>query len=290
MPSDAAVIFIHNAPAGLDAHLARFRREAGAVLPVFVAANTTQEQGVPEFARRLGVDFFIRPSDRKRVTPSRDALAARSGILSTFADRNIFVAARHPLLSTYDRIWFLEYDVDFAGDWGSFFADFAGPGPDLLMTRLRTRPDDPRWVHWRWFQAPAEMPVERHIAGMHAIVRMTRPLIDALHIEFEGDKWNGHAESLIPSIAAHSGFSIGDINNTGEFAADPKGRHWAPVWAFRFKPAIGGRYYATAPRNFLPGRLYHPVKPEKSLRGGLVPNTAYWIAWWVHHRLFRDYT
>ena len=56
------------------------------------------------------------------------------------------------LMAPYPYVWMIEFDVDYAGDWGQFFGQFKRNRADLLTTSLTRLANDPGWDHWENFE------------------------------------------------------------------------------------------------------------------------------------------
>ncbi len=172
-------------------------------------------------------------------------------------------ARRHPQA---DRIWFIEYDVHWEGNWRVLFERFRDSDAGLLATTI-SRIDQvphklakltyPRLVlppGMVWSDAQA-------IKAFLPICRLSRAALGALDRAYRNGL-GGHYEITVPSIAAHAGLVVEDIGGNGIFVR-PENRN-------RFYFARGGTsshspgsfVFRPAPR-VLPRRntLWHPVKP-----------------------------
>jgi hypothetical protein len=57
-------------------------------------------------------------------------------------------------LVEHDYVWIIESDVDFIGNWGTFFEAFSDCEADLLGTTLYPRSQSKTWFHWPTFRCP----------------------------------------------------------------------------------------------------------------------------------------
>jgi hypothetical protein len=168
----------------------------------------------------------------------------------------------------FDAYWLIEYDVLYSGSWNELFDAFREHPCDLLCTHLRAHAQEPGWFWWPQIHAPAAgpaLPEELLLRGFLPISRFSRRGFERLRDAVD-EGWAGFLEGLVPTLFLASGLSIGDIGGDGPFvpegfrnrfytsASDADGS-LRDLGTMRFAPPI------LFPR-ILPGRLYHPVKPE----------------------------
>ena len=173
-----------------------------------------------------------------------------------------FIPPMVALLDRYEHVWHVEYDVDFAGHWGDFFARTRGSSADLLSTTIQSRAENPRWRHWRWVKGPNDFPERRQLKTFHPIMRCSKRMIEAYVNEVLSGEWEGHTESLLASIAVYRGFAIEDLGRGEVYTNSALDRHLSPgtfVW-LPWKRA----YYHEEPNGFERGFLHHPIKPDPS--------------------------
>jgi hypothetical protein len=169
-----------------------------------------------------------------------------------------------------DRLWVCEYDVDFAGRWGDLFARYADDDADLLTTTLLYRTEQPDWPWWPGAGAPPEIPEDRWVRSLNPLMRLSRRLLDTYVAAVTDDRWRGHYEFTLATVALTAGFRIEDLGGEGSFV--PPGRERSVYvgrtpagrpsdQTFGFRP-VRRRYFHERPERFeQPGMLYHPVKP-----------------------------
>lgn len=166
---------------------------------------------------------------------------------------------------TYDRYWFLEYDVRFSGTWSDFFAGFEQDDADFLSSSIRRASTHPNWMHWQTLHAPTSagrLSDADRIGNFMPITRISRRGLEAIDAAYRAG-WNGHCEVTWPTILHRAGLTIEDFGGDGEFV----------------RPGNKNRFYTNTPRDkdlwpgslvfrpvrALPGfrrnRLWHPVKP-----------------------------
>jgi hypothetical protein len=168
----------------------------------------------------------------------------------------------HP---TYERYWFLEYDIRFSGEWSEFFSCFQGSDADLLSTSIRRASTHPDWMHWPTLRVPPEVGAlsdAERLCNFMPIVRISRRGLQAIDAGYRAG-WGGHCEVTWPTILHHAGLNIEDYGGDGEFVrSDNRNRFYTNTLTDRdlspgsvvFRPA---RIFPGFRRN----RLWHPVKP-----------------------------
>ena len=162
------------------------------------------------------------------------------------------------------RLWVVEYDVRFSGDWAHFFAAFEASRAGLIAAAVRRRDHDPDWVHWQsWHFGPAwPARMAGQFAAFMPVFRASGALLAAVDAAYAGGA-AGHVEIVWPSLAMALGLGVEDLGGLGPFVApDNRGR---------FYTATPGRWdlrpgsFCYRPVRIAPGlrrnRLWHPVKP-----------------------------
>ncbi len=265
-----AIVFLtHILNHRIRSHYARLKREAAPYATTFFCYHATARAALPDWM--FGVDIVIRPEDGERLLPVRAAQMrerVKAKYNGGFPDLALMPALHHPNLAGFDRVWMVEYDADFAGDWGEFFRRTDPIRADLLTTYVQRRSEDPEWVPWGWFAPPAGIPESEHLSSFNPVARYSRRFIDTYRETVATGEWAGHTEALYPSIARHAGLDIVDLGGKGSFV--PPGweemnytgaRSSDPRGSFRYRPDVGAKYFHQRPDAFpLLGRLHHPVK------------------------------
>lgn len=274
MSRDCALLFTHFWSPALARHVERLKREASGVLDVFVVLHAEPGKPVPA---GMSPDFTVALADiRDRISARVAALDQRgwADAWMTYVDLIWLAGFLHERVAGYDRLWFIEYDVDLKGDWGRFFRAAASYEGDLLMTRLHRLSQDPGWYHAKQLRIPQH--VADPLVGLFCISRFSRKLVEAYVEAMAVPGWDGNFEAIIPSFAESAGFSVAEISGRGPWT--PPGRtnlHYAGSWraaasahtTFSFRPPHAYRYFAD--RHFTVGNrdtLYHPVKTAVPLR------------------------
>jgi hypothetical protein len=248
-----AVLFLtHFTSQRIARHFSRLKRETASRLDAFLCLH--QKRPFTLFP----ADFFIRSEDSERILPVRCEERQRSGRNYGFVDLFCFPAFQR--LKRYSHIWFVEYDVDYAGDWGSFFARRMGSRADFLGTTVLPQAESKDWDHWPYFVAP---PDARPLRSFIPIFRVSQ-LLFAHYVEAVATgEWQGHFEALLPTIANYYGLQIEDM---GGYSNTPKNESSLSPGTFVCWPVQSKYYFHEVPSNFSQREiLYHPVKPRRTL-------------------------
>ena len=270
--SDDAVIFLtHFWSPRIARHFKRLKREASPVLPVFLAYSLrSDDDTVPP---EVPANFAVSRRDGHRLMPRRMIERAARGDLYGYIDTMLMPILRTEKARRYRYIWLVEYDVDFAGDWGSFFAGVTTCEADLLATEIRSRSEHPNWYNWPGFSGPASFGPEEQFAAFCPIVRFSQRFLEAYCRDVESGAWTGHFEALYPSIAYSNGLKLADLGGGGRFV--PAGWEWRhymgerhpSVRTFHYRPPVSDRYFHEDRSRFATAdRLYHPIKFDREPR------------------------
>ncbi|HEX4471116.1 MAG TPA: hypothetical protein VH085_04055 [Nocardioides sp.] len=234
----------------------------------------TESAGLVSWHLVLSHDPYPRPeapfayADPAEVMPARyRAMEVHGGVQGGFLDTLLV-----PVLGGLDggHLWLCEYDVDFAGHWSELLDPVADHDADLLTTTVMYRHEQPKWPWWRTAAAPPDVPADRWVRSLNPLMRVSRPLLDAYADAMADDRWAGHYEFTLATVASAAGLRIEDLGGEGSFV--PPGRERSVYvgkspagrpadLTFGFRP-VRPSYFHEAPDEFeQPGMLYHPVKP-----------------------------
>lgn len=250
------VMLTHRTDDRVLRHFERLKREAGPLLPVYLALQDNSAEPP------AGVDIHVPDSLAPAAIPARAAemRARKMRHVQGYLDLVLLTIADSPVLPNYRHIWIAEYDVDFAGDWRDFFARYLRCDADVVANNILTRAECADWPHWKYSGKPEDVPPEQQLRMYTQIVRLSRQMISTYRQEMARPGWRGYYEHTMPTAALHHGLSIEDIAGEGRFAAPPERRmHRPSTWKFR--PVLGNHYFHEKPAAFTPGLLHHPVKP-----------------------------
>jgi hypothetical protein len=257
----------------------RFWREIGVKLRTRQCAlfltSTTDERVMKQFERlrtqaRDHVDVYlvvnssplpmVTSPDAEELMPLRWAAMLANGFMVPGYVDLIWMPLG--LAAPYPYVWMIEFDVDYAGDWSQFFAQFRRNRADLLTTSLTRLLDDPDWDHWGNIRAPATVDAADWRRDFHPIMRLSQRFMRAYVSQMRSPDWGGHHEFTIPTLAMHLGMQVEDIGAGGiNYTNTPLDPDLAPG-SFIYRPARTA-YFHERPETFdQPRLLYHPVKPD----------------------------
>lgn len=243
----------------------RLEREARDKFPVYGIYSS----GVTSAPSRHPRIRTLCNEDLRAAIPTRaHGLRPAGDIVSGFVDLLHFAAV--DAVPDHDYYWLIEYDVDFSGNWLSFFNDFVDSRADVLGTTLFPKKMDVNWWHWRSFEAPYALSKRKCIRGFFPILRLSRKMIELYRRAVPA--WAGHYEALYPTIASQSGLFVEDIGGDGPFT--PFHRCHRYYWntygdgnlspgCFRYRPPVSNCYYGERASNFSHvDVLWHPIKTD----------------------------
>lgn len=242
----------------------RLLRDVGQKYPVFGFLNSGIAQVVSGHPRLSCLNH----EQIARLIPHRSSGMLPSGnIRAGYADAFHLAAAKS--IPRFKYYWFVEYDVDFSGDWLAFFSSFEGNTTDLLATTLLNRDEDPAWFHWYMMSVPEIEGRDEQMRGFFPIYRASDVFIDRYSVACAAG-WDGHFESLFPTLARKRKLSIEDIGGDRSFTPpsrlnkfyfnEPTTGSMSPG-SFRFSPPISDRYFSKVDEVFhRKNYLWHPVK------------------------------
>ncbi len=250
----AVALVTHNDNPRIIRHFERLQSEAG--IPAFRVRHVAEDHWAP----RTEQDIPLRNEDLAASMPNRYAemKTSKRGIGLGYCDLVVMTAASSPVLSAFDALWFLEYDVDYSGHWKTFFTRSEKTSADLIAFRFQRPEDNPEWTHWKTFAWPdGAQPMACFIPAM----RVTRALVKEYKREMDTGAWGGNVEATIPSVALNLGLPIINMGAGAEFSQPDDLKPVMDHATFGFRPARSSSYFHETPGNFpKPGMLYHPVK------------------------------
>lgn len=270
-PKQALFFHTHLLSEKILAHFQRLQHELCETMPVhlsFHAGDTPAAPTVPE------ADFIITTAQSRQLLPARYFEMERAhsrGYASGFPDLAYMPALLDPRTAPYEFLWFMEYDVDFAGNWADFFQQVNRLDADLIGTTLLPRSEDPHWMHWPWFEPPADVAPALQVRSFLPIARYSRCLLNRYHEAAKTGLWRGHSEAILPTLANTHGYRLHDLGGTSRWHEQPSTPwyHNTPhhpyltPGTFVYRPPIHDCYYHENPFAFTErNQLYHPIKTE----------------------------
>ena len=200
----------------------------------------------------------LRPSDFRdlQYTPIYGTLVPGS---CHFIPLYIFKSQRY-----YRHYWFIEYDVEFTGDWSVLMDDCDTNLADydfLSCHVARFGEDNKEWTWWHRGNN-CGYPLTECVKGFNPICRYSVRALECLD-RHQRKGYSAHSEVMVTSCLYNHGMRIGDIGGTGEFT--PQGyrnkyyvqgvgihngtMRWRPPYTMEEIEALGTK-----------NKLFHPIK------------------------------
>ena len=178
----------------------------------------------------------------------------------------------------YRFYWFIEYDVEFTGNWSSFMNDCSAnlSDYDFLSCHIE-RFDENKNKYWPWWHKSNNVGYNLTdcIKGFNPICRYSNKSL--AYIDFYQKKgYSAHSEVLITTCLYHGGFRIGDFGGRGEFVPEGyENRYYIPNRSgtndgtMRYRPLYTLKEIeGTGLRN----KLFHPLKEINNRQDDSVMN------------------
>lgn len=167
----------------------------------------------------------------------------------------------------YDYYWFIEFDVRYNGEWGSFLRAWEPYDHDFIASHIRHLRDEPSWYWWDSLTHPTKIICrERYLRSFNVIFRISDRALGHINQELR-DGWQGFNEVSFPTLLYNGGYRIMDFGGDGDFT--PSGLQnktytsrglrdglLSPFCTMRWRPSRDktGRQK---------DKLYHSVKPRQ---------------------------
>jgi hypothetical protein len=267
----AALMLTHVIHPRIVRHFERLKSQTDGILDAFLCVDGRHAKSGADIT---GADYVISEEHARSFLPRRfEQYLARGGVLVPgFVDMALVSAILARPFAQYRFIWLVEYDVDFAGDWSTFFRQFIGNESDLLGTALFPRSQSVKWLHWSWFKAPVAE--HQHYRAFLPIVRFSQRILSCYREAMETGCWEGHSEAIWPTIANAYGLPMQDIGGLGPETPVPlRGRNYSHYHNIEdgdlsngtlvCRPVSRLTYFHETPEQFSDaGYLHHPVKSD----------------------------
>jgi hypothetical protein len=255
----ALVFLTHIESIRILAHYERLKRETFDLLDTFLCVHEVAPRGSH---RLLPADIRLPALAGAEYAPKRFEQMLQSGSFIGYVDLISMPVLTSERLRQYPYVWFIEYDVDYAGDWRYFFVETTRSRADFLATTIVTRADCEDWHWWSTFRAPPGVALAQQARSFAPIARFSQRMLHRYRACINDGSWGGHAEALYPTIALHAGFAVEDLR-PGKLYTNTPGDWQLSPGTFVYRPAVAGMYYHENRDDFPEqGLLYHPVKPD----------------------------
>lgn len=256
---ECIVFLVHEFNEEIRRRFKRLEKETRHRYDVYILAD--KKTRVPrDVLNRYCVEYFDF-SDLKRMARS---VIGGSIVPGNCHLRTIEFFRRHP---SYERYWFIEYDVHYSGNWMDFFSQFEDDGSDLLASVVHTLAEERTWAWASSFSCPKRaLEEEERLIAFLPVHRLSSRAIHEIEKRVRKG-WVGHFEMLVPTAVLDAGLTVSDLGGSGRWTPrERKNKNYISVQVygvntlqtFRYRPMI---YYPLI-RNF----LYHPIKMKICLR------------------------
>ena len=167
---------------------------------------------------------------------------------------------------SYKFYWFVEYDVEFTGDWLTLMNDCDENLADYdFLGCYVERFDEEKNGCWPWWHRSNNVgyKLKDCIKGFNPICRYSNKAL--AYIDYYLKKgYSAHSEVLITTCLYHGGFKIGDFGGKGEFVSEGyENRYYIPNLSgtndgtMRYRPLYTLK---DIERTGLRDKLFHPLK------------------------------
>ncbi len=120
---------------------------------------------------------------------------------------NINKVLRKNKVPAYDYYWFIEYDVDYRGNWGQLLN--LKNKSDLICTHIIDSTESDKWIWWKYFKTPIKN--IKKIRAFLPIYRISKNMLKEIERTLSKENWQGHIEALIPTIINARNGKINEI-------------------------------------------------------------------------------
>ena len=166
---------------------------------------------------------------------------------------------------SHKHFWIGEDDVIYTGHWGEFLRLFDADESSLLCSHLCSYQQRRHWSWWSSLRIPDNLKASgtRVIAqkGFFPVYRISAVALGEV-LQQQRSGWAGHHEVMIPTVLAHAGHSIKDLNDAArsvvyETGSMEPGDGSGELSSLRFRPPVTDADIAASA---VP-RIFHPLKP-----------------------------
>jgi hypothetical protein len=193
----------------------------------------------------------------------------------------------------YDYYWFVEFDVRYSGDWGSFFEIFSPFTHDFIASHIRRYDEEPLWHWWGTLRHPVKTIGQGNcLRSFNVIFRISNRGLVFIDRE-QRDGWEGFNEVSLPTLLHNGGYRILDFGGDGDFTLPQlKNRTYTshglkdgwlnPFCTMRWRPS---RVRAGLRKN----KLYHSIKPRSMTEplGERLRYLSLWMQSFIRYSILR---
>ena len=166
----------------------------------------------------------------------------------------------------YTHYWFVEYDVEFTGEWNVIMEDCDESLSDYDFLSCHVEKfDAEKNGNWTWWYRSNHLGLDLKtcIKGFNPICRYSCRALSYLNL-FQKVGNSAHSEVLITTCLYQAGFKIGDFGGQGKFVPEGyKDKYYIPNpqecndSTMRYRPVYNA---VDISNKGLKNKLYHPIK------------------------------
>lgn len=260
--SDTVVLFLtHKWSKSIGYRFSRLRRELSPLVDCFVLLQSDGGEVLSSWTAFLGA----LGAPEALVPFAADELPGELG-LRFYGDRRILGNTHFPLLrfarsGRYRHYWQVESDVDYRGNWLSFFSAYRECETHLIASHIFRFHDWPTWPLWTTLGAPqgVELVPGEMYKAFFPLFRISTEAIGAVE-QAHRSGWQGHFEVLIPTTLKRAGLRIHDLNEISRCYVGASQNPCAilPLQStLRWRPVVSVGEFAQRSTGPL---IFHPIK------------------------------
>jgi len=125
----------------------------------------------------------------------------------------------YPLMSfmkeskkSYDSYWFIEYDVEYTGEWECLFENIRSRNSDFVASHLRFEKQEPKY---KWWELDGIDGIKKEkIRSFNPIFMIKKDALECIHYHHKKG-CNGHNEVMFPTLMRLNDYSISDFGGHG---------------------------------------------------------------------------
>lgn len=180
----------------------------------------------------------------------------------------------------YENYWYLEYDVEFGGNWKTLFNSYLRSDADFISGYVQRYQKEKHWPWWFMEHPQKSIPVAERVRAFNPIFRISNQALQFLSKELKTG-WLGHNEVLLSTLLYHNKFQLLDFSDGGEFSSSDYPNFYGESSGFptknsRFLKLGTHRYRPPMKKAGIRNLIYHPVKMETGL--SRVEETSYQLS------------
>lgn len=188
---------------------------------------------------------------------------------SIFASVHLVLLYFFKKFPDYKRYWFIEYDVEFGGNWQYLFDTYIESNADFITSYIQRYTKNEHWPWWKLEHPQKIIQISDRIRSFNPIYRISNRALQFLSEELKTG-WKGHGEVLISTLLHLNNFELLDLSDGGDFNNPHYPNFYKesanfPSEDFRFLKLGSHRYRPSMRKAGLRKLIYHPVKMDSGL-------------------------